>query len=804
MRLNFKYKIILPVFFLLIAGLGGMAFISGSKSKSALKNNIINHLVKTSQSMILAMDTWVQDRTRDIETWQTMAGCPDIFKKAEQRETTRENINRIFDQLNQRYGFYEGISIADATGEVIAGSPSSIIGKINIGQRDYFKGAMAGQTQISNVLQSKASGNPIFVIATPIKTGSSIHGVLFAVVDLQAFSAKFTDPVKIGEKGHAYLISNDGIVVAHSDKSKINRLNLSNTEHGQQILSQKNGSFPATVDQRAVHNAFAHSGKINVIAVVQSDDQEMFAPINALTRFNLILSVFIILFAVAFVWITASIIVRPVNATVAALKDICEGDGDLTQRIHIQSHDEIGQMAAWVNNLISRLNKIIVHIGIDSETVSASSEELLSVAELMLEDSQSFTGKSETVAAAAGEMSQSMETVAEATEQAVDYLGSVTDSTGQIKENLDQVAENCNRARQITQTAGETVNTATDKVVRLGASAEDITKVTEVITDIAEQTNLLALNATIEAARAGEAGKGFAVVAGEIKGLAAQTADATKDIKQRIEEIQESSNATVQEVEQITQVILEVTKIVSEISESIEEQSEYASVVAENTELVSSGIREVNESVVESSTASTQISHDITEVNEVSQEMTQRSVRLKESAQELSTLSGKLRNMIGVFKVSVEEAGVDKGPDIKPENINDLMPWGRRLALGLPEIDKQHKELVSMVNELHRAMKMKMGSREAGDILTRLAEYTVYHFGYEEELFDTYGYPDKVNHKKIHEDLVAKVVAFTKEFEQGRAAISMDLMQFLTDWLKNHIMKTDKAYAPFLKDKMGL
>jgi methyl-accepting chemotaxis protein len=790
MRLNFKYKIILPVFFLLIAGLGGMAFISGSKSKSALKNNITNHLVKTSQSMILTMDTWVQDRTRDIETWQTMAGCPDIFKKAEQRDTTRENINRMFDQLNQRYGFYEGISIADATGEVIAGSPSSIIGKINIRQRDYFKGAMAGQTQISNVLQSKASGKPIFVIATPIKTGSSIHGVLFAVVDLQAFSAKFTDPVKIGEKGYAYLLDSKGMVVAHSDTSKINKLNLADTEYGRQIINQNNGSFPATVDQRAVHNAFAHSSKINVIAVVQSDDQEMFAPINALTRFNLIISLFIILFAVAFVWVTASIIVRPVNATVAALKDICEGDGDLTQRIHIQSHDEIGQMAAWVNNLISRLNKIIVHIGIDSETVSASSEELLSVAELMLEDSQSFTGKSETVAAA--------------TEQAVDYLGSVTDSTGQIKENLDQVAENCKRARQITQTAGDTVNTATDKVVRLGASAEDITKVTEVITDIAEQTNLLALNATIEAARAGEAGKGFAVVAGEIKGLAAQTADATKDIKQRIEEIQESSNATVQEVEQITQVILEVTRIVSEISESIEEQSEYASVVAENTELVSSGIREVNESVVESSTASTQISHDITEVNEVSQEMTQRSVRLKESAQELSSLSGKLRNMIGVFKVSVEEAGVDKGPDIKPENINDLMPWGRRLALGLPEIDKQHKELVSMVNELHRAMKMKMGSREAGAILTRLAEYTVYHFGYEEELFDTHGYPDKVNHKKIHEDLVAKVVAFTKEFEQGRAAISMDLMKFLTDWLKNHIMKTDKAYAPFLKDKLGL
>ena len=177
---------------------------------------------------------------------------------------------------------------------------------------------------------------------------------------------------------------------------------------------------------------------------------------------------------------------------------------------------------------------------------------------------------------------------------------------------------------------------------------------------------------------------------------------------------------------------------------------------------------------------------------------------MKQSAQELSQLSGKLRNMIGVFKVSVEEAGVDMQSNIAPETINDLMPWGRRLALNIPEIDKQHQELVSMVNELHRAMRMKTGSREAGSILTRLANYTVYHFEYEEKLFDTHGYPETVGHKKIHKDLVAKVLAFTKEFEQGRAALSMDLMKFLTDWLKNHIMKTDKAYAPFLKDKLGL
>jgi len=804
MKLNFKHKIILPVFFLLIAGLGGLALLSGSKAKIALKNNIMSQLAKTSQSTVVTMDAWVEARAGDIATWQTMDICRDALEKGAQGDAAREKINRMFAQWRQRYGFYEGINLADSTGGVIAGSPTSIIGKINIGERDYFKAAMAGQAKVSDLLQSKISGNPVFVISSPIKSGSKILGVLFAVVDLQAFSAKFIDPVKIGEKGYAYLINTGGMVVAHPDKSKINRLNLTQTEHGRQIINRNHGCFRATVDGSAVHNAFVHSGKINVIAVVQSDDEEMFAPISALTRFNFIISVFVILVAIAVVWIMASRIVRPINATVAALKDISEGDGDLTQRIPIQSRDEIGELAKWVNTFIARLNKIIVHIGIDSETVSASSEELLSVAELMLEDSENLTGKSETVTTAAGEMSRRMNSVAAASEEATGKLASVTDAAGQMKQNLNQVAENCDKARQMTRTAAETVNAATGKVAQLGSSARDITKVTEVITDIAEQTNLLALNATIEAARAGDAGKGFAVVAGEIKGLAAQTADATMEIKQRVDQIQHSSNATVQEVDQITRVISDVSEVVSEIAGAIEEQSGYASEVAENIGQASSGIREANENVVTSSTVSTEISDDIAEVNEVSEEMTQRSVRMKQSAQELSTLSGKLRNMIGVFKVSVEEAGVDTEPDIAPESVNDLMPWGRRLALGIPEVDKQHKELVAMVNELHRAMRMKTGSREAGAILTRLADYTVHHFEYEEKLFDLHGYPDILNHKKMHKDLVAKVLAFTTEFEQGRAALSMDLMRFLTNWLKDHIMKADKAYAPFLKEKLGL
>jgi len=109
---------------------------------------------------------------------------------------------------------------------------------------------------------------------------------------------------------------------------------------------------------------------------------------------------------------------------------------------------------------------------------------------------------------------------------------------------------------------------------------------------------------------------------------------------------------------------------------------------------------------------------------------------------------------------------------------------------------------VALINQLHKAMKLKKGSKKAGAILKDLADYTVYHFGFEKELFEKYAYPETQQHLKIHKDLVDNVIEFKTQFDEGKASLTMDLMNFLTDWLKNHIMKTDRDYAPFLKEKM--
>ena len=381
---------------------------------------------------------------------------------------------------------------------------------------------------------------------------------------------------------------------------------------------------------------------------------QMQAQISKSTDIITIVSLCAVIFGVLIAFFLTKIIITPIKMVVGALKDISQGEGDLTRRIDIDTKDEIGELAKWFNAFIARLNNIIVDIGSNSETVTASSGELLSISEQMAEDTEDLSGRSGSVATAAEEMSSSMNSVAAASEQASTNLGMVTDAAGQMKLTLGEIASNCEKARGVTQNASHKVKTASQRVVLLGASARDINKVTEVITDIAEQTNLLALNATIEAARAGEAGKGFAVVASEIKGLASKTAEATLDIKDKIKGIQNSTEDTVKDVDQIMEVIFKVTEIVAAIAAAIEEQSASATEVAQNIEQASTGIGDVNESVAQSSQVSSEIASDISKMNSVTVDMTSRSNQMKKSARNLSDLSSKLRDMIGVFKVSID------------------------------------------------------------------------------------------------------------------------------------------------------
>jgi len=358
-----------------------------------------------------------------------------------------------------------------------------------------------------------------------------------------------------------------------------------------------------------------------------------------------------VLLAVVLGYFVTRSITRPVKLVVAGLMDIAEGEGDLTMRLDVNSKDEMGELARWFNTFIEKMQKIIKDIAGNAETLSSSSTELSAISQQMTAGAEQTSGKSNTVATAAEEMSSNMNSVAAAVEEASTNVGLVATSAEEMTSVINEIAKNTEKARGITGEAVSEAQSTSEKIDELGKAAQMIGKVTETITEISEQTNLLALNATIEAARAGEAGKGFAVVANEIKELSKQTAEATSEIRSKIEGIQNSTEGTVTQIEQITKITNEVNEIVGTIATAIEEQSVTTTEIANNVVQASQGISEVTENVAQSSTVSGEIAKDIAEVNQASSEISNSSSQVNMSAEELTKLAEDLKGKVGHFKI---------------------------------------------------------------------------------------------------------------------------------------------------------
>jgi len=341
----------------------------------------------------------------------------------------------------------------------------------------------------------------------------------------------------------------------------------------------------------------------------------------------------------------------PLSKAVAGLKDIAEGEGDLTRRLDIKNKDEVGELARWFNTFLDKLQDIIRVITKDSEVLNSSCDNISGLSGQMSDDIHNMSSKSDSVAAATEEMSTNMTSVAGTMEQAASNINVVATSTEEMTASVSEIARNSEKAREITNDAVNKAVGAFDKVGQLGKAAQDIGKVTEAITDISAQTNLLALNATIEAARAGEAGKGFSVVANEIKDLARQTAEATQEIKEKISGIQDSTSESVLEIEEISEVVKNVNEIVSTIASAVEEQSITTKEIAENIAQASQGINEVNENVAQSSKVSDKIAIDISEVSQAAGEMANSSSQVNLNAEELKKMARKLNEMMGRFKI---------------------------------------------------------------------------------------------------------------------------------------------------------
>ncbi|MTJ80999.1 MAG: bacteriohemerythrin [Telmatospirillum sp.] len=131
-----------------------------------------------------------------------------------------------------------------------------------------------------------------------------------------------------------------------------------------------------------------------------------------------------------------------------------------------------------------------------------------------------------------------------------------------------------------------------------------------------------------------------------------------------------------------------------------------------------------------------------------------------------------------------------------------LMTWNNAMSVGVAVIDEDHKKLVSLVNELYDAIQGGHGKDALGKILDGLVSYTVMHFAREEKFFQETGYPDAAAHKKEHADLTRQVLDVQSKYKSGATStLSLEVMNFLKNWLVKHIQGSDKKYGPHLNAK---
>jgi len=499
----------------------------------------------------------------------------------------------------------------------------------NLGDRDYVQKAFNGEQAVSDILLSRVTNSTVFMSAVPIWSGDSVNsggvnggavsdgavnGVLIGRRDANALRAVTAD-IAFGKTGYSYMVNLDGVIVSHPDAGVVDRQVNPLTGAGadpalqslagivREAVARKNGSGIYTYQGTRILSGYAQVPGRPWIVFVAVEWNDVMARIHRLVWQTSLIAVALALLAMLIASLVARrSISRPVSRLADALKNISEGEGDLTRRLDHAARDEIGDLARYFNETLEKIRHLVTTIKgqaaslfeIGAEMASNMSETAAAVNQItgniravkgrVLNQSAGVNethATMEQITANIDTLNALVETQAESVSQS---SAAIEEMIANIRSVTQMLARNAGSVQILTESSGAGragLQEVAADIREIARESEGLLEINGVMENIASQTNLLSMNAAIEAAHAGEAGKGFAVVADEIRKLAESSGEQSKTIsavlrkiKSSIDKITLSTDGVLSKFETIDTGVRTVTEQTENIRDAMEEQSQ--------------------------------------------------------------------------------------------------------------------------------------------------------------------------------------------------------------------------------------